>query len=143
MNQKECGATAVDLLIAVAMAMCLSAVSLPKATSTLSEYRLRNDVRRLVATCHNARFLAVSTNFSHRLHWDGSVLQVQRISGGSYTTVDQAPLSPGISVASAWVSDPVFSPRGHVTNPGNAVIANNQGRQRTVSVSLLGLIREQ
>src|SRR5688572_26222181 len=115
MNDGMRGYSLIELLVSTSIALLLSAVSFPSVTSSLETYRLRNDARKIVAQCQNARFRAISSNMSHRLHLNGATLELQRRVTGGYSTVESYPLASGIEVQTGWPSDPVFSPRGSVS----------------------------
>jgi Tfp pilus assembly protein FimT len=138
----ERGATLVEALINAAILMVLSALSMPMASTSLSSYRLRSDSHQVAAQFQNARFMAISSNVQHRLRWNGSTLEVQKLSAGNYVTVDRHTLANGLRVASSWTTDPVINPRGLVT-PAVSVTLAAGGKTRTVSVSVIGLVTEQ
>lgn len=131
-----------ELVINTAILLVLSAISLPLTSTSLRTYRLRNDSHQIAAQFQNARFMAISSNVQHRLHWDGPTLQVQKLSAGSYVTVDSYALTNGLHVSSAWTTDPVINPRGLVTPAASVTLANGS-KTRTVSVSVIGLVTEQ
>ena len=137
------GFSLVELLVNLGVVMTLSAVSFPMVTTSLDTYRLRHDARQLAARCQNARFLAISSNISHRLHWSGTRMEVQRRTAGSYTTVEFFWFSPGVAVVSAWEADPVFSPRGTVAPSATITLENPRAMRRTVSISVIGRVTEQ
>ena len=143
MKNRMRGYSLVEFVFSTSIAMLLSAVSFPSVTTSLETYRLRNDARKIVAQSQNARFRAVSSNMSHRLHFNGTTLEVQRRTGVSYTTVEATPLASGIRIQSAWSQDPVFSPRGSVSPAASVTLTNGRGMLRTVSISVLGLVTEQ
>lgn len=143
MSRNSKGFSLTETMVSMGIALVLTTASLPMADSTLILYRLRNDSHQIAAQCQNARFLAVAGNVSHRLHMNGSVLEVQKLAGGGYTTVQSYRLSAGISVAAGWSSDPVFSPRRTVLPAASITLANSKGAKRTVSVSVTGVVREQ
>ena len=136
------GFSLLELLVSMSAALILTATSLPMVKTSSDTYQLRNNAREIVAQCQNARFQAIAGNVSYRLHLNGRLIELQRFSAGNYTTVSSFLLSPPTNVASAWSSDPVFSPRGTVT-PAVITLSNNSGRQYTISLSLLGLVTMQ
>lgn len=142
MKRSERGASMMELLINSAILMVLSAISMPLTSASLNSYRLRNDSHQIAAQFQNARFLAISSNLQHRLRWNGSTLEVQKLSGGNYITVDTYTLTNGLRVSSSWTMDPVINPRGLVT-PAVSVTLANGSKTRTVSVSVIGLVTEQ
>ena len=142
MNRSEQGVSLVELLINTAILMVLSAISFPLTSTSMGIYRLRNDSHQIAAQFQNARFMAISSNVQHRLHWAGSTLQVQKLTAGSYVTVDSYELTNGLRVASGWTTDPVINPRGLVTPAASVTLANGS-KTRTVSVSVIGLVTEQ
>src|ERR1035437_3161189 len=93
-TEKMRGYSLVEFLVSISIALVLSATSLPTVTKTMNTYNLRNDARRLVAQCQNARFQAISSNVSYRLHVNGTSVELQKLSAGAYTTVGSFPLSP-------------------------------------------------
>lgn len=138
------GYSLIEFAVSTSIAVLLSAVSFPSVTTSLETYRLRHDARKVVAQCQNARFRAISSNLSHRLHLNGTTLEVQRrTTGGGYTTVESSPLASGTQIQSAWSQDPVFSPRGNVSPAAAVTLRNGYGMQRTISISVLGLVTEQ
>lgn len=136
------GYSLVELLASTAVAMVLSAASFPLASTSLDRYRLYGDGDRLAAQCQHARLLAISTNFSHRLHINGDAIELQRLQGGVYTVVESFPLHPGISKAAVWVSDPIFSPRGTVSPTAAITLQSQNGMRRTITISVLGRVGE-
>ena len=141
MSEKMRGYSLVEFLVSMSTALVLTATSLPSVTKTLNTYSLRNDARRLVAQCQNARFQAISSNVPYRLHVNGTSVELQKLSGGAYTAVGSFPLSPSTRIASTWSSDPVFSPRGTANPAVSITLANNLiAQQNTVSVSVLGVV---
>ena len=137
---KRSGFSLLELLVSMCTALILTSWSMPMVTTSLNTYNLRNNARQIVAQCQNARFQAVAGNTSFRLHVNGSSMELQKFSGGSYTLISSFPLSAGISIASAWTADPVFSPRGTVTPAASITLSNNGGKLSTVSVSVLGRV---
>lgn len=141
-RSSERGFTLWEVIVAGAAALVMSAVSLPMVTATMEAHRLRAASQAVGARCRQARFLAVSSNLAYRVQCNGSALELQKQSGGSFNTVEIEPLPQGVSFQSCSAS-PVFSARGTVTPAGTLVLANSRGRTRQVTVSLLGLVREQ
>ncbi|MBI4460681.1 MAG: hypothetical protein HY648_11560 [Acidobacteria bacterium] len=143
MRERQKGFSVVELMVSTAMVLVLSVVSLPMANTGVERYRLYNDAQRLAAECQRARFLAISTNFSHRLHINGDSVELQKRVNGAYTVVDSFGLSTGVSLASAWAADPIFSPRGTVSTAADVTLASRDGLQRTVRISVLGRVTQQ
>ena len=137
------GYSLVEALITVAVVATLSAVSMPKASGILGTMALRNDAQQVAALCQSARFLSVSNKSSYRLHWNGAKLELQMLANGTYSTVDSHTLSAPVAVGSLWSADPVFSPRGVVTPAVTLVLRHGSGLQRTITVSITGLVRQQ
>ncbi|MBI4464350.1 MAG: prepilin-type N-terminal cleavage/methylation domain-containing protein [Acidobacteria bacterium] len=140
MSNRTKGYSLVELLASTAVVMVLSAMSFPMANSGVGRYRLYSDADRLAAQFQNARFRAISTNFSHRVHINGNSIELQRLEGGVATVVESFPLRPGIQIADAWASDPVFSPRGTVSPSVGIVLEDQTGTRRTLSISVLGRV---
>ena len=132
------GFSLVELMVAISVALILTATSLPAVKSSSDTYRLRNTAREVAAQCQNARFQAISSNTSHRLHLNGGWVELQKLTAGNYVTISSIHLS-STTVANPWSTDPVFSPRGTVT-PVSITLSNNGGRQLTISLSLVGLV---
>ena len=143
MGSRTKGYSLVELLASMTVVLVLSAMSFPLANSNLSRYRLYGDADRLAAQFQNARFQAISTNFSHRMHINGNRIELQRLTGGVFTVVESFPLRPDTQITSSWASDPVFSPRGTVSPSASITLGSPNGFQRTLSVSVLGRVSEQ
>ena len=143
MGNRAKGYSLVELLASMTVVMVLSAMSFPMANSGVDRYRLYGDADRLAAQLQNVRFLAISTNYSHRLHINDDNVEVQRLEGGVFTTLESFPLRPGVEIAETWASDPVFSPRGTVSPSGAITLETRNGLQRTISISVLGRVSEQ
>lgn len=143
MGNRTKGYSIVELLASMAVVMVLSAMSFPMASSSLERYQLYGDADRLAAQLQNVRFQAISTNYSHRLHINEDNVEVQRLEGGVFATVESFPLRPGVEIAKTWASDPVFSPRGTVSPSGAITLETRNGLQRTISISVLGRVSEQ
>ena len=137
------GFTLIEFLANLSVVMTLSAISFPMVATSLDTYRLRHDTRQLAAQCQNARFLAIASNVSHRVHWSGSRVEIQRRTAGGYTTLEHFFFSPGITVVSAWDADPVFTPRGTVSPSAAITLENQHATRRTVSISVIGRVTEQ
>ncbi|MBI4442039.1 MAG: prepilin-type N-terminal cleavage/methylation domain-containing protein [Acidobacteria bacterium] len=143
MGNRAKGYSLIELLASTTIVMVLSAMSFPMANSSLDRYRLYGDADRLANQLQNVRFLAISTNYSHRLHINDDSVEVQRLEGGVFMTVESFQLRPGVEFAATWASDPVFSPRGTVSPSGAITLETRHGLQRIISISVLGRVSEQ
>jgi len=103
------GFSLVELLASMSIILTLSAVSFPTVSTSVETNRLFADARRLRAQCQNARFLAISKNVSHRVHLNGTAVEIQRLTANGYSTIDSFQLSQGNRIRAPERSRP-FSP---------------------------------
>lgn len=144
------GATAAEILTALAVVLLLAGLATPFFSRTRDAYRIRTAAWELVGTLRRARQQAVTEHRRTRLLVNAAgaalepntyILQQEEGAVQSGVWVDLGPrtrLEPGVSLAPASAASVTFSVRGGA-DPGTLILANASGEYRVV-VNVVGRV---
>lgn len=135
------GFSTIELLMIVALASIVLAITVPQVRQSLSSYRLSSTAERLSAELNMGRMLAISRNAIFEIQIDGEQRVLQIIDPDDPENPPRAPrmLEPGV-IFSQLPGTPIrFFSRGHA-RPGRLVIQDQFGSSISIEVNESGLI---
>jgi prepilin-type N-terminal cleavage/methylation domain-containing protein len=144
------GFTLIELLIVIIVFAILTAIGALAASSAAPAYRLNGAFSLLRGDLYTAKVRAVKNNRLYKVAFTAGGYQIQRGTTGSgafvlaSTEITRTFADyPGVSVKTAVTTDPIFSPRGILTNGGSVTVTlqNTEGSEKSMSVSIAGRIR--
>lgn len=152
------GFTAVELLIAVAVLVIVTAVATPFILGTIQDYRLRGAAWQVAGDLRLARQKSVSWGKAYRFTFNNKDASsnpnsyiIERNEGGSSWTMDPAarvylqnPAGPTYvmidSTSTPSSSTLVFSANGTVTPTGTIRLVDGRGKRYEITVNSVGRV---
>ena len=135
------GVSLLEVLIATGLSAMLLAIAVPNLRSLQAPFALRSATDQIVGAIQAARMRAIARNARYRVTFDPSAgtysLDVE--SGGSFVTdggVQQLPRSASLGTIAP--GNPIFSTQGTLTAAVTIPVSVTAGRNRTISVNVLG-----
>ncbi|HLU99648.1 MAG TPA: GspH/FimT family pseudopilin [Acidobacteriota bacterium] len=136
------GFSTTELLMVVALAATVLALSVPQIRQSLSSYRLSSTAERLSAELSMGRMLAISRNAIFEIQTDQEQGSIQIIDPDDPENPPRIPktLEPGITFTQVPGTAVRFFSRGHA-RPGTFVIQDEFGNSISIEVNESGLIQ--
>jgi type II secretory pathway pseudopilin PulG len=135
------GASLLEVLIATGLSAMLLAIAVPNLRSLQAPFALRAATDQIVAGLQAARMRAIARNARYRVTFDPSAgtysLDVE--TGGNFVTdggVQQLPRSTTLGTIAP--GNPIFSTQGTLASAVTIPVSATAGRNRTISVNVLG-----
>jgi type IV fimbrial biogenesis protein FimT len=137
--RKNSGFTITELMVTIAVIAILASLAIPNFLAWLPNYRLRSGAEEIQSTLQFARLTAIKENATTTVAFDianetyrASVVGGQTIRGG------RMPAGIDINSASFGGTSVQFDSRGIANNAGTAVVRNNLGKAKTITVYITG-----
>jgi Tfp pilus assembly protein FimT len=146
--RKARGFTVLEMIVVIGSAGVLAALSAPRLTAWLPDWRLDAAARQVVLDLRVARARAMAEQRARRILFAaiGDTYRRQQRVGSVYT--DDGPpvaLPRGVDLldCSAAQEAIAFTPRGTSSSFGTVTLRNAHGRERQIVVDIVGRVRVQ
>ena len=139
--RKNSGFTITELMVTIAVISILASLAIPNFVAWLPNYRLRSGAEEIHSTLQLARVRAIKQNATATVAFNIANETFQASVGGQTFRSGQMPAGIDINSATFGVGTFVqFDSRGIAINntAGNAVVRNDLGGVRTITVSITG-----
>ena len=134
---KNSGFTITELMVTIAVIAILASLAIPNFIAWLPNYRLRSGAEEIQSTLQFARLTAIKRNATATVTFDIANETYRASVGGQAIRGGRMPA--GIDINSAFGGTSVqFDSRGIANNAGTAVVRNNLGRAKTITVYITG-----
>ena len=134
---KNSGFTLTELMVTIAIVAILASLAIPNFIAWLPNYRLRSGAEEIQSTLQFARITAIKRNATATVAFDIANETYRASVGGQAIRGGRMPA--GIDINSAFGGTSVqFDSRGVASAAGTAVVRNNLGRSRTITVYITG-----
>jgi Tfp pilus assembly protein FimT len=143
-DQRESGATLVELLFVVTVSVVIAAMAVPSVLSTVRLYRLSAAVTAATTAIQSTRYLAIMRGYPYRLAFDPTTLTYQLSNlpaGTTYANVGgPIPLLGGAGLTLNPATTLQFKPNGTVSATTGSLTFSltYAGRTRVITVSMNG-----
>jgi prepilin-type N-terminal cleavage/methylation domain-containing protein len=139
--RKNSGFTLTELMVTIAVIAILASLAIPNFVAWLPNYRLRHGAEEIQSTLQFARVRAIKQNATARVSFDIANETYQASVDGQIFRSGQMPA--GIDINSAIFGGGIFvefDNQGTAINSthGDAIVRNNLGRAKTITVSITG-----
>jgi len=135
--RKNSGYTITELMVTIAVFAILASLAIPNFIAWLPNYRLRSGAEEIQSTLQFARLTAIKRNATATVTFDIANETYRASVGGQAIRGGRMPA--GIDINSAFGGTSVqFDSRGIANNAGTAVVRNNLGRTKTITVYITG-----
>ena len=136
--RKNSGFTITELMVTIAVIAILASVAIPNFLAWLPNYRLRSGAEEIHFTLQLARIRAIKENATATVSFD-IANETYRASVGDQT-IRRGQMPAGIDIFSAAFggTSVQFDSRGIANNAGTAVVRNNLGKAKTITVYITG-----
>lgn len=140
-RRRSDGFSTTELLMVVALASIVLALTVPQIRQSLSSYRLSSTAERLSAELNMGRMLAISRNAIFEIQVDQEQGAIQIVDPDDPENPPRVPkpLEPGITFVQVPGTAVRFFSRGHA-RPGAFVIQDEFGNSISIEVNESGLI---
>ena len=146
------GFTLVELIIVVVIMGVIAAMAVPSVITFFDNYRLQGAAREVMLTMQLAKMKAISKNLQYKVDLTPTggpaggtyLLQEGNKSSGSdtWTTIETHNLSDyANTILYSSTNDPIFNPRGTISNLTTVVVKNTKGDSYQISTSIAGRIK--
>ena len=134
---KNSGFTITELMVTIAIVAILASLAIPNFIAWLPNYRLRSGAEEIQSTLQFARLTAIKRNATATVTFDIANETYRASVGGQAIRGGRMPA--GIDINSAFGGTSVqFDSRGIANNAGTAVVRNNLGNAKTITVYITG-----
>jgi len=134
---KNSGFTMTELMVTIAIVAILASLAIPNFIAWLPNYRLRSGAEEIQSTLQFARLTAIKRNATATVTFDIANETYRASVGGQAIRGGRMPA--GIDINSAFGGTSVqFDSRGIANNAGTAVVRNNLGKAKTITVYITG-----
>ena len=134
---KNSGFTITELMVTIAVIAILASLAIPNFIAWLPNYRLRSGAEEIQSTLQFARITAIKRNATATVAFDIANETYRASVGGEAIRGGRMPA--GIDINSAFGGTSVqFDSRGIANAAGTAVVRNNLGGSRTITVYITG-----
>ncbi len=139
--RKNSGFTLTELMVTIAVAAILASLAIPNFIAWLPNYRLRSGAEEIQSTLQFARVTAIKRNATAKVEFD-TANETYRASVDDQT-FRSGKMPAGIDINSVNFGGGTFvefDSQGTAKNStqGDAVVRNNLGRAKTITVSITG-----
>ena len=135
--RKNSGFTITELMVTIAVIAILASLAIPNFIAWLPNYRLRSGAEEIQSTLQFARLTAIKRNATATVSFDIANETYRASVGGQAIRGGRMPA--GIDINSAFGGTSVqFDSRGIASAAGTAVVRNNLGRAKTITVYITG-----
>ena len=135
--RKNSGFTITELMVTIAVVAILASLAIPNFIDWLPNYRLRSGAEEIQSTLQFARITAIKRNATATVAFDIANETYRASVGGQAIRGGRMPA--GIDINSAFGGTSVqFDSRGIANNAGTAVVRNNLGKAKTITVYITG-----
>ena len=136
------GASLLEVLIATGLSAMLLAIAVPNLRSLQAPFALRAATDQIVAGLQAARMRAIARNARYRVTFDPSAgtysLDVENGANNFVTDGGVQQLPRSATLGTIAPGNPIFSTQGTLTAGVTIPVSVAAGRNRTISVNVLG-----
>ena len=136
--RKNSGFTITELMVTIAVIAILASLAIPNFIAWLPNYRLRSGAEEIQSTLQFARLTAIKRNATATVTFDIANETYRASVGGQAIRGGRMPAGIDINSASFGGTSVQFDSRGIANNAGTAVVRNNLGRTKTITVYITG-----
>jgi type IV fimbrial biogenesis protein FimT len=136
--RKNSGFTITELMVTIAVIAILASVAIPNFLAWLPNYRLRSGAEEIQSTLQFARLTAIKRNATATVTFDIANETYRASVGGQAIRGGRMPAGIDINSASFGGTSVQFDSRGIANNAGTAVVRNNLGKAKTITVYITG-----
>jgi type IV fimbrial biogenesis protein FimT len=136
--RKNSGYTITELIVTIAVIAILASLAIPNFIAWLPNYRLRSGAEEIQSTLQFARLTAIKRNATAKVTFDIANETYRASVGGQAIRGGRMPAGIDINSASFGGTSVQFDSRGIANNAGTAVVRNNLGRAKTITVYITG-----
>ena len=132
------GYTITELIVTIAVIAILASLAIPNFIAWLPNYRLRSGAEEIQSTLQFARLTAIKRNATATVTFDIANETYRASVGGQAIRGGRMPAGIDINSASFGGTSVQFDSRGIANNAGTAVVRNNLGKAKTITVYITG-----
>ena len=136
--RKNSGFTITELMVTIAIFAILLSLAIPNFIAWLPNYRLQSGAEEIQSTLQFARVTAIKRNATATVSFDIANETYRASVGGQAIRGGRMPAGIDINSASFGGTSVQFDSRGIASAAGTAVVRNNLGKAKTITVYITG-----
>ena len=136
--RKNSGYTITELMVTIAVIAILASLAIPSFIAWLPNYRLRSGAEEIQSTLQLARITAIKENATATVDFNTANETYRASVAGQAIRGGRMPAGIDIDSTDFGGDSVEFNSRGIATAAGTAVVRNNLGKAKTITVYITG-----